>query len=76
MNQKRFLRPDAASDYLKGHYGFGSKKSLDKWASVGGGPEFHKMGRLRLYTPEALDEWALAKIGPAQASTSDCSKAA
>jgi hypothetical protein len=64
-----FLRPEAAGRFLKENYGFGSKKSLDVLAIRGGGPEFHKASRARLYTPEALNAWALAKIGPPQTST-------
>lgn len=44
---------------------------LAKDACLGGGPPFHKMGAKALYRPADLDSWAKAKIGPAQASTSD-----
>ena len=67
----QFMRPGPAAAYLKAKFGIGSKKSLDKYATVGGGPEFHKADRARLYTPEALDAWALAKIGPPQSSTAE-----
>lgn len=60
-----------AGGYLKDKYKFGSKKSLDHLASVGGGPEFHKTGHRALYTDEALDKWALSKIGPPQTSTAE-----
>ncbi len=65
-----FMQSQAASDHLKNHWGLrASKKTLDKLASVGGGPEFHKAGHARLYTPEALDAYARSIIGPAQTST-------
>jgi len=64
-----FFRPDKAGQFLQDNFGIGSKKALDVLAVRGGGPEFHKAGRARLYTPEALTEWALAKIGPPQTST-------
>jgi hypothetical protein len=66
-----FMRAGPAGAFLKAKYGIGSKKSLDKLATVGGGPKFHKAGPARLYTPEALDEYALAKIGPPQSSTAE-----
>ena len=66
-----FLRPVPAGAYLKEKYGFGSKKALDVLAVRGGGPKFHKAGPARLYTIEALDEYAKAKIGPAQSSTAE-----
>ena len=64
-----FLRPEPAAKFLRETFGIGSKKALDVLAVRGGGPEFHKAGRARLYTPEALTAWAQAKIGPPQTST-------
>ena len=55
-----FLRPVQAGAYLRENYGIGSKKALDVLAVRGGGPEFHKAGRARLYTPSALDAYATA----------------
>jgi hypothetical protein len=66
-----YMRSGPAGEYLKKTYAFGSKKSLDKLAVIGGGPKFHKAGPARLYTIEALDEYALAKIGPEQSSTAE-----
>jgi hypothetical protein len=60
-----------AGGILKTKYKIGSKKTLEHLASVGGGPEFHKAGPRVLYTDEALDKWALSKIGPPQASTAE-----
>ena len=42
---------------------------LDKLATTGGGPEYHIGAGRALYTTLALDEYAQAKIGPAQRST-------
>jgi hypothetical protein len=70
-SERKFLRRREAAAYLRGRYGIGSEKTLAKLACVGGGPEFHKAGVAALYEAAALDTWALAKIGPAQASTSD-----
>jgi hypothetical protein len=66
-----FLRRAAAAGYVRERYGFCTKKSLDKLATVGGGPEFRKVGNYALYEPAKLDEWALSKIGAPQKSTSD-----
>lgn len=66
-----FLRRDAAAEYLKNRYGFGSARTLAKLAVVGGGPEYRKASRLVLYEPEALDAWALAKISAPQRSSSE-----
>jgi hypothetical protein len=67
----RFLRRKQAGEYLLAKYGFGAEKTLAKVAVVGGGPEYRKAGRIPLYTIEALDNWALAKIGAPVHSTSE-----
>ncbi len=71
MSTVHFLRRKAAGEYLKAKFGFGSEKTLAKLASTGGGPEFRKGFGAALYEPKKLDEWALAKIGAPQTSTSD-----
>jgi hypothetical protein len=71
MHPAQFLRRKAAGEYLKSKYGFGSEKTLAKLASIGGGPEFRKAGAAVIYEIPKLDEWALAKIGAPQRSTSD-----
>jgi hypothetical protein len=65
-----FLRRKASGDYLKAKYGHGSKRTLDKLATLGGGPEMIYSGRLPLYTREGLDRWAQSMLGPVVHSTS------
>lgn len=65
-----FLRRKAAGIYLTQKYGFGAARTLAKAAVTGEGPDYHKAGRVVLYTQQALDKWALAKIGAARRSTS------
>ena len=67
------LRPPAAAAYLRGKYGFGAKRTLDKLRVIGGGPLYTRFGRMILYEIESLDAWATARLGPLQCSTSDCS---
>jgi hypothetical protein len=66
-----FLRRDAAGTYLKEKFGHGSKKTLDKLATVGGGPEMVYSGRIPLYTEEALDRWARSFLSPPVTSTAE-----
>jgi hypothetical protein len=66
-----YLRRKDASEYLQRKYGFGAGSTLAKLACVGGGPLYHKVGRTVLYTAEALDTWAQARIGAVRRSTSD-----
>lgn len=34
-----------------------SPAALEKWARVGGGPPYVRVGRLRRYHPKAIREW-------------------
>lgn len=71
MSNPAFLRRDAAAEYLKNRYGFGSARTLAKGVVTGDTPVYRKAGRIVLYEPEALDSWALAKIGSPRRSSSD-----
>jgi hypothetical protein len=71
MDTAQFLRRDAAAKYLHDVYGFGTSRTLAKGVVTGDTPEYHKAGRIVLYTRKALDAWARSKIGPLQKSTSD-----
>jgi hypothetical protein len=68
-----YLRTPRAADHLQSKFGVGSKRTLDKLRVIGGGPVYRRLGRVILYSPEDLDAWAEAKLGPPQRSTSDCS---
>jgi len=69
----RFLRRSDAAKYLRDRWGLPcATRTLAKIACISSdGPEMHYAGRIPLYTPESLDEYALKKIGPARRSTSD-----
>ena len=67
----QFLRRKEAAEYLRKYYGFCTQRSLAKLATVGGGPEYRKIGkRIVVYEPLKLDEWARSRIGKPQQSTS------
>ncbi|MFN4140541.1 hypothetical protein [Aestuariivirga sp.] len=66
------LRRWEASLYLRVVYGLDvAPATLAKYASVGGGPAFQKVGRVPLYPTEELDTWALKRLGRLRRSTSD-----
>jgi hypothetical protein len=66
MDEKQlFMHRREAANYLKERHGFGAERTLAKGVVTGDTPEHRKCGRLVLYTVDALDEWALSKIGPA-----------
>jgi len=71
MHPAQFMRRKDAAQYLVKTYGFGAERTLAKGVVTGDSPEFRKAGRIVLYTREALDQWACAKIGAPQRSTSD-----
>jgi hypothetical protein len=58
----QYMRREAAASYLQQTYGFGSRATLAKLASVGGGPAYKVAGRIPLYKSEDLDAWACSKI--------------
>lgn len=64
-------RPDA-SNYLNVKFGIPcSKKTLAKFASIGGGPSYRLYNRTPLYDPVDLDAWAEAKLSKTVRSTSE-----
>lgn len=48
-----------------------SKNTLQKMATVGGGPTYRIFGIRALYTPPDLIQWAEEKLSPPRRSTSD-----
>jgi hypothetical protein len=70
-SEQIFLRRKEAAAYLQETYRFCSRKTLDKIASVGGGPAFRKIGRIVVYEKGELDRWATEKMGEPRLSTSD-----
>jgi len=48
-----------------------SPKTLAKYAVVGGGPPFRKVGRIPLYDPTDLDAWVCSRLSRLVASTSE-----
>ena len=73
---RHFLRRSDAATYITERYGFPcSRQWLAKRAVIGGGPVFRKAGRYPVYEPGELDQWAEARIGPRQRSTSEVNPA-
>jgi hypothetical protein len=60
------LRRRAASVYLLETHGIErAPGTLAKLATIGGGPVFQRVGRVPLYSPSDLDDWALSLLsGP------------
>jgi hypothetical protein len=63
METAKFLRRQAASDYLRAKWGLSfTPGTLAKLCSQGRGPAAHRSGRIALHSPEALDAWVVARI--------------
>ena len=55
LDSRRFMTTGEAAQYLSI-----SKRTLETWRRVGGGPPFSRLGRLCRYAIDDLDEWAAA----------------
>ena len=70
MQTKYLTRPEAA-DYLASSGLPVAKTTLQKFATVGGGPTYRIFGNRALYTPADLDAWAREKLSAPRCSTSE-----
>jgi hypothetical protein len=72
MELPKFLRRKAASTYLHEVHGVvRAPSTLAKYAVIGGGPVFQRVGRDPVYTPVSLDDWVATKLTGPMRSTSD-----
>lgn len=66
------LRRSEVPDYLNTKYGIPiALATLNKMASVGGGPTMQYAGRIPLYQVTDLDAWANARLSKRVSSTSE-----
>lgn len=70
MEKQYYTRPEAAG-YLTRRGFVISWKTLQKMATVGGGPAYRRFGNKSLYTLADLDAWAEAKLSAPRHSTSE-----
>jgi|JI10StandDraft_1071094.scaffolds.fasta_scaffold994943_2 hypothetical protein len=69
--QKKFLTRPEAANLLTEFFGIKtSKNTLQKWATVGGGPKYQIFGNRALYQAADLDEWVTGKLSEPRHSTS------
>ena len=72
MQQSYLSRPEAA-DYIRARGLTVSKNTLQKYATVGGGPVYRRFGSRAVYIPADLDAWIEQKLSPPLTSTSGVS---
>jgi hypothetical protein len=70
MNKCYLTRREAASHLSERGLPI-SRNTLQKFATTGGGPAYGIFGNRALYTIEALDSWAQARLSPPRRSTSE-----
>jgi hypothetical protein len=66
-----YLNRKEAADYLTARGLKTAPSTLQKFASVGGGPAYSIFGTRAVYTPPNLDAWADAKLSAPRNSTSE-----
>lgn len=67
---KAYLTRDEAADYCASRGAPVAKNTLQKFATVGGGPIYRRFGNKALYTPADLDAWISQKLSKPLRSTS------
>jgi hypothetical protein len=71
MRTRKFLSRSAASRHIWRVWGISiAPSTLAKYAVIGCGPVFHRVGRSAQYDPADLDSWIASRIGPRIRSTS------
>jgi hypothetical protein len=66
---ERYLNRGEAADYLTNRGLRISKNTLQKMATIGGGPDYQVFGNRAVYLPSRLDIWADARLGSPCSST-------
>lgn len=75
MSSPYLLRPESADFLTK--LGFPTtKNTLQKFATVGGGPIYRLFGHRAVYQRDDLVAWAEARLSTPRRSTSDATEAA
>lgn len=76
VNERPRLRRSEVPAYLMEKHGIPiAVATLNKLASIGGGPAMQYAGRIPLYAPEALDAWAAERLSKPVRSTAERSAA-
>jgi hypothetical protein len=68
---REYLTREEASAYLTERGLKITKTTLQKMATLGGGPVYAIFGSRAVYTPPNLDAWAEAKLSAPRTSTSE-----
>lgn len=69
MNESRFLTREESAIYLTERGLPVSRNTLQKWATVGGGPVYRRFGNRAVYTVADLNAWVEQKLSAPRASS-------
>jgi len=76
MQTPEHLTRAKAAEYLTYQLGYPcARKTLDKYATLGGGPPFIHVGRRTLYKADDLRAWLIGRSSLPRISTSDSHEA-
>lgn len=70
MNESRFLTREESAKYLTERGLPVSRNTLQKWATVGGGPVYRRFGNRAVYTISDLNAWVEQKLSAPRATSS------
>jgi hypothetical protein len=70
-NANHFMTRDESAKYLTERGLPVSRNTLQKWATVGGGPIYRRFGNRAVYTEADLNKWIAQKLSAPRHSTSD-----
>jgi hypothetical protein len=70
-NDERLLNRQEAAAFLGARGYRVAVATLNKWASIGGGPKFRKFSRRPFYAPADLIAWAEARTSPPVGSVTE-----
>lgn len=73
--EDKYLDRAEAADYLTSRGLRISKTTLQKFATIGGGPSYQRFGHRSVYTVATLDAWAKVKLSAPLRSTSKAKRA-
>ena len=68
---RAFLSRAEAAEYVRSHGLPLARGTLQKYATTGGGPRYHKFGQRCVYRREDLDAWMETKLGRPVTSSSN-----
>jgi len=69
MTDTRFLTREESANYLTKRGLPVSRNTLQKWATVGGGPVYRRFGNRAVYTVADLNTWVEQKLSAPRASS-------